>query len=258
MIREAHVAQVACPACGEEDDLSGVTGDDGISIRCGPCGAEWTREDSCRSCGGTASLLLHQAMTRNPRGTLSAIIGKRQVRLCPTCDVDAVRACRQDPQAVIPESYVSRFVYGRVEEPTPRRRPASTSRPAARTSTRSSRPSPAPRSTPPPAPPPTHAAPPTVTNPTIRWATSEFLTQAAESSDSMVMVVFGMKWGPSTRLQDFAERAPQKLADWLDDQFGAGGRDQAAAAVRRAAEFWAAQGWLEAQHLETITTQLPE
>lgn len=84
------VPDVSCPACGEERDLRGRRGEDGIRITCGACGYEWDRgtRPRCATCGGDDIVLRPQTLTAFSRGTQLSVVGWRPVPLCATCDHD--------------------------------------------------------------------------------------------------------------------------------------------------------------------------
>lgn len=242
--------ETACPACGETEALQGrPTGED-IAITCGQCGAEWMRgEPRCKQCGRTGGVSAPQRMTRHPRGTLLAVVGVRQVPLCSTCDSEVLTAAMQRHQPV-PEGYVSRFLFGAIEErpaepPRPKASPHSHRR-AADTVSRTVRPAP---TTPAPstAPPQTRASS-RPADPTVRQATEAFLNEAGSSSDGLTMVLLGTKIGAATRLSriDTPETAGE-LARWVGETFGTRSeqREQAVDVLRRATTYWTAQGWLK-------------
>ena len=105
--------------------------DDGIEITCGRCGGSWARgTPRCKGCGGEDGVAQRQVMTRTPRGNQRAVVGHREVTLCPVCDARALDASRSAP---LPESYVSVFLFGRDARasstpPAPRPSPSDASR----------------------------------------------------------------------------------------------------------------------------------
>lgn len=98
---------LVCPACGEEEDLTGDATPDGIEITCGRCGAAWPRDAgpaTCASCGGTEIEHRPQAVTAYSRGTQVSIVGWRQVPLCVHCDAEMLsRSLAGKP---VPHAYV--------------------------------------------------------------------------------------------------------------------------------------------------------
>jgi hypothetical protein len=95
-----------CPSCGETERLAGtpVAGD--IEVSCQACGHQWLRgSPRCRGCGGGDVVTKLRLMTRHPRGNQLAVVGHRQVPLCPRCDADVVQG---GDGRLVPEGYVSR------------------------------------------------------------------------------------------------------------------------------------------------------
>ena len=87
------MAEVACPQCGEPEDLSGTSTAEGIELACGACGATWMRDDAdpaCDQCGGTDLQTVPLAIVERSRGTQLSILGTRPIRLCSVCDADAL------------------------------------------------------------------------------------------------------------------------------------------------------------------------
>ena len=83
---------IACPACGETDELQGERRDHLIALVCEKCGAEWTRDPrarpTCEQCGGDDMREAVQAVVEKSRGTQLSIQSFRQVWICPTCESD--------------------------------------------------------------------------------------------------------------------------------------------------------------------------
>ena len=102
--------EIICPACGEDDDLSGqpVDADDvgaGIRITCGACSTSWSRinEVHCPRCDGTNMYLAPVAIIEKSRGSQLSILGTRTTPLCWVCDRDLVDAQRQSGTALMPD-----------------------------------------------------------------------------------------------------------------------------------------------------------
>lgn len=242
------MSETACPACGETEALRGRSTGGDITIACEECGAEWMRgEPRCKQCGRPGNASATQRMTRHPRGTLLAVVGVRQVPLCSTCDSAVLIAATQRHQPV-PEGYVSRFLFGAVEEgsaelPRPERSPRPRRR-AAATASRAVRPAPTDRA--PSKSPPSFS--PRPADPTVRQATEAFLKEAGSSSDGLTMLLLGTELGAATRLSrvDTPEAAGD-LARWAQATFGTRPehRQHAVDVLRRATTYWTAQGWLK-------------
>lgn len=185
--------QTACPSCGERERLQGRRDPAGIVITCQACAHEWRRgEACCQKCGRPGGVTAHQQLTRHPRGTLLAVVGSREVVLCPICDEQVV-ATVERTRGAVPEGYVSRFVAGEPAPnddrmPAPRRTSRSTTRPSAPAT---SQPTP---SAPEPAPPPQRH------DPTLREAIESFLTEAADGTGSLPMLLLGPGLGLTTRM----------------------------------------------------------
>ena len=85
---------VACPTCGESDDLAGTRTDAGIELTCGACGNAWLRSssDRCSTCGSEDLQTVPLAIVERSRGTQLSVVGTRPVTLCSTCDADRLAA----------------------------------------------------------------------------------------------------------------------------------------------------------------------
>lgn len=246
------MAQITgCPQCGETDDLTGRPTDHGIEVVCGRCHASWLRgSPRCQACGGAERVTRRQVMARHPRGNQLAIIGRREVVLCPRCDAAVLGG---DPQTLVPEDYVSRFLFG-TPSATPQRARAQLVEPAQRDAVAPSSPtpsaagSPAQHAVPDPTPAvvaPTSPAPPQ-RSPTVREAIAAFLTEEPDSH-SLAMVMLGQHLGPSRRLDDLGSEVVEQLDGWVDDTWGAqpeAQRRDVRAAVSAAVAFWRGRGWL--------------
>ena len=84
---------IACPVCGEKDDLVGESVLDHIRLRCGACGRQWTRSNQaeCPKCGGTDLQVVPLAIVERSRGTQLSILGTRPFTLCSECDRETLR-----------------------------------------------------------------------------------------------------------------------------------------------------------------------
>lgn len=91
---------VSCPACGEDEDLTGSASDGSIVLTCGPCGHTWLRDTVpvCRLCGsedieGVATSTLEEhgrAGVRTPSGI-------RLVHYCWSCRGNDVTSTEPSP-----------------------------------------------------------------------------------------------------------------------------------------------------------------
>ncbi len=84
---------IACPVCGESDDLVGETISERVRLRCGACGHEWTRSNrsECATCGGTDLEVVPLAIVERSRGTQLSMLGTRPITLCSSCDDETLR-----------------------------------------------------------------------------------------------------------------------------------------------------------------------
>jgi hypothetical protein len=94
------VPVVACPTCGEDDELTGTRSGDTILLTCGRCGHTWDRNTvlRCRVCGSediegipTSTLEEHgRAGVRTPSGI-------RLVHYCWSCRGNDVTSTNPTP-----------------------------------------------------------------------------------------------------------------------------------------------------------------
>lgn len=239
-----------CPSCGEAEQLTGATLDGGIEITCGACGSRWSRaERRCRACGGAESTVARQRMTTYPRGNQLAVIGMRDVPLCPQCDGEALS--RLGPDRLLEDGYRSRFVSGAPDEPSapPRHQPSRA--PRAR-----------PRSLPPapPAAPPVAVArrPAAPADPTVRKAVEAYLAHGTDAVSAAAMLVIGRALGTSTRLSDLtAAEAGPRLDAAIEEQWPRRSaiRTLAVDAINDAFRFWVSRGWITADQAPPVPPQ---
>jgi hypothetical protein len=87
------LADIACPDCGEVDDLAGERTASHIRLTCGVCGHEWMRTNAsaCSKCGGDDLQVVPLAIVERSRGTQLSIVGTRPVTLCSACDAETLR-----------------------------------------------------------------------------------------------------------------------------------------------------------------------
>jgi len=98
--------KLACPICGEVDDLTGERDDGSITVACGACGATWVRDTSprCKTCGGRDLQPVPLAIVEKGRGTQLSVVGTRTVFLCSTCDAETLdRYHRNRPNPLMPD-----------------------------------------------------------------------------------------------------------------------------------------------------------
>jgi hypothetical protein len=254
-----------CPACGEDQRLRGRPSGDDIAVTCETCGAQWLRgATQCNSCGRTDAVVRPQVMTRHPRGNQLAIVGRRELPLCPDCDADAIAESGAGNRPV-PESYVSVFLLGRVvphhlhATPAPASNAGDAHEASAEDETKASvtaaptRPTPKPKKTSPatrqgpPRSEPTPRQEQGLTRPTVRQGIEAYLA-AHPDADSLAMLFLGQHLGPAIRLEALDRPgAADSLVHWFDatwDSRQDKRRRAAAAAITAAVDHWLAHGWL--------------
>lgn len=97
--------EIACPVCGETEDLNGDRGDQSITITCGACGQAWQRPTHpvCPHCEGTDLQEVPHAIVEKSRGTQLSVVGIRVVSLCNNCDAEDIdRWQRNRPNPLLP------------------------------------------------------------------------------------------------------------------------------------------------------------
>lgn len=102
---------VACPSCGEDDDLTGRPLDGVVELTCGSCGSVWTRSDrsECERCGGSDVQTVPLAIVERSRGTQLSVMGTRPVTLCSTCDAETLRRYHANrPNPLMPDELPTR------------------------------------------------------------------------------------------------------------------------------------------------------
>lgn len=82
------VLGIACPSCGESEDLSGEPTPDGTRLTCGACTTSWLRsgDPRCATCGSSDLQTVPLAIVERSRGTQLSIVGTRPIDLCSVCD----------------------------------------------------------------------------------------------------------------------------------------------------------------------------
>ena len=236
------MVETSCPQCGEVENLVG-SGDDtageGIEVSCGACGSMFVRGVArCRSCGGSEWVPGTQQMTRHPRGTLLAVVGAREIKLCVVCDRSVLRQA-EGRRPKVPEGYVSRFLMGEdapvadaAEGETRRRRSGTSGRRLVSAPT-------------PPSKAPSASA---LSDPTVRQATTAFLEEV-EGADTLCLVLLGSMLGASTRLSAVdTEEMATRVGAWAAETWGTSTDDKrrrAAETICDAVDHWRREGWLQ-------------
>ena len=96
---------IACPLCGESDDLTGERADELITVTCGACGHAWSRSVTwaCPECGGRDTLMVPTAILERSRGTQLSVVGIRMVPMCEECDRDDIERWQRNlPRPFMP------------------------------------------------------------------------------------------------------------------------------------------------------------
>lgn len=96
---------IACPQCGETDDLEGERHDDLIHITCGACDTSWDRDPriTCQQCGSTDMYAAPVAVIEKSRGTQLSIVSTTSEFLCWHCDRDLIDQQRRSGTALMPD-----------------------------------------------------------------------------------------------------------------------------------------------------------
>lgn len=79
---------IACPQCGEDDDLTGTKRADGtLEVTCGSCGAMWGRgaKPRCRLCGSEDLAYRPKPLWEKGRGDQRTPAGRIDAYSCYQC-----------------------------------------------------------------------------------------------------------------------------------------------------------------------------
>lgn len=95
---------VACPQCGEQDELSGRRVDGEVVLTCDRCGYDGPRvvRRTCPTCGGDQVVDRPKAVVERSRGTQLSVVGYTTVSLCRTCDAHTLATALAHGGAVMP------------------------------------------------------------------------------------------------------------------------------------------------------------
>lgn len=99
------MADIVCPECGEDDDLTGSPKDDTIEVTCGRCGRAWLRDMTprCPTCDGENVHAALKAIVERSRGTQLSIMSTEVIHLCADCDPEIVADYRQSKSPLMPD-----------------------------------------------------------------------------------------------------------------------------------------------------------
>lgn len=80
---------IACPHCGEDEELEpvGRSDDCSVELSCGSCGHRWVRDTvrRCRLCGSTDLRYTPRPLWEKGRGDQRTPAGKRDAYACWSC-----------------------------------------------------------------------------------------------------------------------------------------------------------------------------
>jgi len=99
------MVEIACPACGEQDELLGEPVDDGIKITCETCETTWTRDPSptCKRCDSPDVEGAIKAVIEKSRGSQLSIVATQVVHLCRSCDAELLASYRISRSPLMPD-----------------------------------------------------------------------------------------------------------------------------------------------------------
>lgn len=102
---EQAADEIACPSCGESEDLAGEREDELIRISCGACDTQWHRDPQrrCPRCQAGDLYAAPVAVIEKSRGSQLSIVSTRSEYLCWSCDRDLIDAQRQSGTALMPD-----------------------------------------------------------------------------------------------------------------------------------------------------------
>ena len=98
---------IACPECGESDELSGRPIADGVLLTCGRCNTEWERgsKETCERCGSDDLQTVPLAIVERSRGTQLSVLGTRPITLCSVCDAEKLKRYHANrPNPLMPDA----------------------------------------------------------------------------------------------------------------------------------------------------------
>ncbi len=104
---------VACPSCGEDEDLTGQRAGEAITLTCGRCGVRWERDTdpTCGLCGSTdVQGIPTSTLEEHGRANVRSPSGIRLAYYCWTCRAKDVTSSDPDPGPHPPPGTVSRDI----------------------------------------------------------------------------------------------------------------------------------------------------
>ncbi len=126
---DGSTEEIACPQCGDDEQLSGEPRDGLIHITCASCETEWDRDPArrCPTCDSVDLYPVPVAIIEKSRGTQLSILGTRPEYLCWACDRDLIDAQRRSGTALMPDQMPT-SAPDRPATPAPRERGPSVGR----------------------------------------------------------------------------------------------------------------------------------
>ena len=97
--------EIACPRCGESEELRGSRHNRIIVLTCESCGHTWDRsvDPVCPQCGGNDMQAVPLAILEKGRGTQLSVVGTRTIHLCSECDAATLEIYhRNRPNPLLP------------------------------------------------------------------------------------------------------------------------------------------------------------
>jgi DNA-directed RNA polymerase subunit RPC12/RpoP len=95
-----RVADVRCPACGEDDNLTGARVEDAVSISCGACGTRFDRDltPRCTACGSHELVAVATDLLADAgRGEMTTPTGIVERWLCWSCGAEDATSAGATP-----------------------------------------------------------------------------------------------------------------------------------------------------------------
>lgn len=99
------MADIECPACGEDEELLGEAVEGGIKISCEACDTTWVRDPSptCKRCGSGDVEGAIKAVIEKSRGSQLSIVATQVVHLCRSCDAELLASYRISRSPLMPD-----------------------------------------------------------------------------------------------------------------------------------------------------------
>lgn len=103
-VGEESVPLVACPRCGEDEELDAVRSGDSdavVEIVCGTCAHRWLRDTGlrCRLCGSADLRYTPKPLWEKGRGEQRTPAGRQDAYACWSCGGRDVTSSNPDPAA---------------------------------------------------------------------------------------------------------------------------------------------------------------